>query len=272
MIAAKTWRELRGMALVYFLILELLLYPAIRLFPALYEDMQRRPSALMKQLPQFMNRWFDGITDPDQNLAYLNYIALQQFFKGINIAGIAAAVLFTTGLIARERETLTLEFLMARPVARWRILAGKATIAALCIAVPIFLSSWSAIWISHGIGETLPFDRLTMASVHAAAFVVMLAMLTLLFSVLCRTQVHVAFWSGGIIVTQVALYFVQEIRLVSLFRLADFDVYGPILAGNVTWSQMLLGTGLMPVGTVWPLGCALLLYGIADWRFRRMDL
>src|SRR6185369_2851702 len=102
------------MALVYLFILELLIYPAIRLWPAFHEDMERKPSALLKALPDFMRRWFEG--------DFLSWMALHQFFKGVSIAGIAAAVLFTTGAIARERETLTLEFLMARPVSRSRIL------------------------------------------------------------------------------------------------------------------------------------------------------
>lgn len=272
MIAGKTWRELRGMALVYLLILELLLYPAIRLFPPLYEDMQRKQSALVKALPEFMQRWMQGVANEDQNVAYLNYIALQQFFKGINIAGIAAAVLFTTGLLAREREALTLEFLLARPVSRGRILWQKTWVTALCLVIPVFLSSWSALPMSTGIGESLPLGRVTMASVHASAFVLCLMMLTLVFSAACRTQVHVAFWTGGLIVVQVAIYFVQEIRLGSLFRLADFDVYGPILAGNVTWSQMFWGGGLMPLGTVWLLVAAAVLYAAAHVTFRRMDL
>jgi ABC-type transport system involved in multi-copper enzyme maturation permease subunit len=272
MIAGKTWRELRGMALVYLLILELLLYPAIRLFPPLYEDMLKRPSALVKALPHFMQRWMEGVADPNHNAAYLNYMALQQFFKGINIAGVAAAVLFATGLIAREREAMTLEFLMARPVSRTRILWSKFWVAALCVMVPVFVSSWSALPLSLGIGERLPFDRTTMAAMHAAAFVLMLMTLTLLFSVWCRSQVHVAFWTGGIIVLQAALYFVQDIRQGSLFRLADFDVYGPILAGHVTSAQVLFGGGRMSVGTVWLLLATALLYAAAHVSFRRMDL
>jgi ABC-type transport system involved in multi-copper enzyme maturation permease subunit len=181
-------------------------------------------------------------------------------------------VLFTTGLIARERETQTLEFLLARPVSRSRILWSKTWVTAACIAVPVFLSSWSTLSMSTLVGETLPFDRVTMCSCHASCFVLVIAALTLLFSVLCRNQVHVAFWTGGVVVVEVALYFVPHIRAISLFRLADFDVYGPIMAGNINWLQMWFGSVLMPVGTVWLLATAAALYAAAWSAFRRLEL
>jgi ABC-2 type transport system permease protein len=262
-IALKTWRELRGMTLVYLLILELLIYPPVRLWPAFQEDMERKPSALLKLLPDFMRRWAES--------DYPSWMGLHQFFKDVCIAGIAAAVLFTTGAIARERETLTLEFLLARPVSRTRILWSKSWVTALCISAPVFLSSWSTLAMSATIGQSLSFEQVTMCSCHATWFVWMLAAVTLLFSVLCRTQVHVAFWTGGLVVIQVAIYFVPQIRAWSMFRLADFDVYGPILHGRVSWAQMCFGGGLMPVGTMWLAAATVALYFAAWSAFRRLE-
>ena len=51
MIANKTWREIRVMALVYLLILELLMGPVILLWPDFYGDLQR--STMLRNKARF---------------------------------------------------------------------------------------------------------------------------------------------------------------------------------------------------------------------------
>ena len=144
-----------------------------------------------------------------------------------------------TALFARERETQTLEFLLARPVSRLRVLVEKSWPTALAVVIPIFLVNWSALFWSRQIGLELPFEAITLASFHAASFVLMFLAFTTWMSVLCRTQAHVAFWVGGITIVQLGIYMTQRLRPFSLFRLSDFECYGPILAGNTPLWQML---------------------------------
>jgi ABC-2 type transport system permease protein len=265
MIARKTWREVRGMTIAYALILELLLVPAILLWP----DLRRAGSALGEIIPaEFLRDIFREVMSPDDDGAYLAYMAVQMFFKGVNIVGVAAAVLMGTGLIARERENQTLEFLLARPVSRSRILWGKFWVVALAVVVPIFLTSWSAIPLSRipSVDHDLPFAAVTIAAFHNACFVVAILALTTLFSVIARSQVHTAFWIGAVIIVQVAIYFVQEIRVVSAFRLSDFDVYGPVMAGNRGFADLFAGM------TLWLLLGTALIYLAADRTFRRISL
>ncbi len=250
MIARKTWREVRGMTIAYTLLLELLLIPAILLWP----DLRRAGAGIGELLPaEFLRNIFRQVMSPDDDGAFLAYMAVQLFFKGVNIVGVAGAVLMGTGLVARERENQTLEFLLARPVSRSRILAAKFGVVAVCLVVP-------------SVDHDLPFDRVTIAAFHNACFVLLVLAGTTLCSVLSRTQVHTAFWIGAVIVAQVAIYFVQEIRQVSLFRLSDFDVYGPVMAGNVGFTRLFLD------GTIWVLAGTLALYLAADRTFRRTPL
>ncbi|MCC6672374.1 MAG: ABC transporter permease [Planctomycetes bacterium] len=263
MIAGKTWRESCWMAVTYTLLLEVLLVPAIVLWPTL------RPEAasLARMIPaDFVKRLVDAITSPDSGAAYRAYMAIQMFFKGVNVVGIACAVLLGTGVVARERENQTLEFLLGRPVSRSRVLWDKYWVLALVVVVPIFLTSWSAVPLSWIIDHSLPFAAVTIAAFHNALFVLTLFTFTVLCSVLFRSQVHVAFAVGTVIVIQVGIFFVQQIRVASLFRFSDFDVYGPVLAGNVGFMQLFLASG------VWLLGATVLLYLAADRAFRRMDL
>lgn len=265
MIAKKTWREIRGMGIAYLLLLEILLVPAILMWPSL----RRAGSALVSLMPaDFLRKMATDAMGPNDETAYRAYMAIQMFFKGVNIMGIAAAVLLGTGIIARERENQTLEFLLARPISRSRILWSKFWVTAVVIVVPIFLTSWTAIPLSRlpGIDVELPFGVVTLCCVHASVFCVGILALTTLISTVARSQVVTAFWIGAIIVTQVALYFIQEIRVISAFRLSDYDIYGTIMAGNLHAGPLLLGT------TLWVALGAALIYAIADRTFRRSGL
>ena len=262
MIARKTLREVRWMLVAYALLLEVLLIPAILLWPSLRQE----AAAIGRIIPiQSFKQMFADISQ-DSDLAYNAYMAVQMFFKGANVVGIACAVLVGTGLIARERENQTLEFLLARPVARSRVLWDKFWVCALGLVVPIYLTSWSSIPLSWLIDENLPFAEITVGATHAAIFIVSFLVLALLCSVLCRTQVHTAFCVGAIIILQVAVYFIQEIRVCSLFMLSDYAIYGPIMAGNLPFAKLFWGT------SVWIALGAAAFYLAADRLFRALNL
>jgi ABC-type transport system involved in multi-copper enzyme maturation permease subunit len=268
-IAAKTFREIRVMALVYLGILVLLSVPVILLWPDLYGDLQR--SALLRNIPiDFVRRITEGVSNRDEQVAYLNWIAAMLFFRSVNLAGIAAAVLFGTALFARERESGTFEFLLARPVSRARILFDKSWPTALCVVVPVFLANWAAILWTWRLGLELPFAEVTLASLHGALFVLAFLAFTTWVSVLCRVQAHVAFWVGGVTILQIGIYMTQRLRRFSLFRLSDYDVYAPILVGNRGPAQM-----FDPVrhdgATAWVVAATVLFYALAFRALQRLE-
>lgn len=269
MIAGKTWREVRTMTAVYLLILELMLVPAILLWPDLYADLQR--SGFLRRVPvTWLRHIGEGIADRDQDLAYLHWLALQLFFKGVNLAGLACAVLLGTSLFAREREASTLEFLLARPVARGKILWQKAWPTALASIVPVFLANWSAIWWSHTIEQPVPFWPLTLCCLHSALFVLFFLAWTTLASVLCRVQAHVAFWVGGLSILQMGVYLIPTLRQTSIFRLSDYDWYAPILVGTRGLQEMFDPFGGPGLST-WLLAGTALAYGLALAALRRLE-
>jgi len=265
-IAGKTWREVRWMALAYLVILELLCVPVLLWWPDIYSDLQK--SSLFRNVGfDFAKRMVAGITDNDEELAYRSWVAVMLFFRSTNLVGIAAAVLLGTGLFAREREAQTFEFLLARPVSRGRMLWAKFWPCALCVTLPIFAVNLSAIYWSRRIDLDLPVEPLLLASLHAACFVLMFLSMTTWVSVLCRVQAHVAAWIGALAVIQIGVYLTQRIRPFSLFRLADFDWYGPLVSGNVRAWQMfdpINGHGY----TTYVLAATVLFYGLA-WRALR---
>lgn len=237
MIAGKTFRELRWMALAYLLILEALCVPVLLWWPDIYADLQR--SSLFRNLPiDFAKRIFEGVSDRDADIAYRNWVAVMLFFRSCNLVGTAAAVLFGTGLFARERENQTFEFLLSRPIARGAILWQKWWPAALCTVLPLFVVNASALYWTRQIGETLPVWELFLATLHAAVFLLFVLTLTSWASLRLSVQAHVAGAVGAFLVLQIGVYLTQRIRPFSLFRLVDFEWYGPVLAGNTPAWQM----------------------------------
>ncbi|MGE3173129.1 MAG: ABC transporter permease subunit [Planctomycetota bacterium] len=270
MIAAKTWRELRLMTLVYVLLLVFLQVPVILLWPELYDDF--RKSTLFSNLPfEFVQRIADGIRDGQEETAYRNWIAVMLFFRSVNLLGIAAGVLMGTALFARERETQTMEFLLTRAVSRSRVLWDKTWPTVLCVVVPIFAVNYCAIFWSRVIENDLPFWPLTLANLHGSLFVLAILMFTIFVSVQCRVQAHVAFWVGGIVILQIGIYLIPRFRPWSLFRLSDFDWYSPILAGNTSLRAM-----FDPIGgaghSLWMLLACVAFYLLAWRALRRLEL
>lgn len=270
MIAKKTFREIWLMALVYALLMEVLQVPIILLWPDLYGDLQK--SALLKNAGfDFLQRIGTGVTDKQEEVAYRNWIAVMLFLRSVNLLGLAASVLMGTALFARERETQTLEFLLARPVSRASILWQKWWPTMLCVVVPIFVVNTTAILWSWRIDLDLPLGPLTLANLHGSLFALAVLALTVYVSIRCRVQAHVAFWVGGIVVLQLGIYLVPRWRAWSLFRLSDFDWYGPILAGNLGLAEMFV-PGLGPAYSLWLL-LAILVFGWLSLRsLQRLEL
>jgi ABC-type transport system involved in multi-copper enzyme maturation permease subunit len=261
-IAGRTWREIRWMALAYLLILELICVPVLLWWPDLYADLQR--STLVRNLPFFARSIGLGISNDDADVAYRSWCTLMLFLRSSNLVGIAAAVLIGTGLFARERENQTFEWLLSRPIGRGSILWQKVWPAALCVVAPLFLVNASAMFWSRLIGEHLPAAELFLATTHAAVFVLTFLLFTTWLSAQMRVQAHVAATVGAVAVLQVGLYLTQRIRPYTLFRLADFDWYGPIMIGNTRAWQMfdpIHGPGY----TTWLLLACVVFYGLA-WR------
>lgn len=263
MIVSKTWREIRFITLLYVLLLQSLLTIAIIQWPSLRDDTEKL-AGLKAILPaDFMRRWVDGMMGKSP---YQAYISIQMFFKGVNVVGISCACLFGTSIIARERENRTLEFLVSRPVSRSRILGTKFAVMATAIVLPIFATSWTAIPLSEMIDEKLEFGRVTIAAAYSSTYCLLFLALATAFSTRLRSQVDVAFVVGAFIIFEVCLYFVPEVRVISLFRLSDYDLYWPILAGNLRVVEHKAMQGL------WILLATAILYAIADRLFQRSEL
>jgi ABC-2 type transport system permease protein len=268
-ISQKTWLEIRGMTLVYFLLLEILLIATLQYWPQIREALEKNTGVFVNLMPgDFLKRIVRGMANKSPDFAYRAYIATEQFFRSVNIIGISAAVLLGTGTIARERENGTLEFLLSRPIKRSAILWSKTWCLMLAVTLPIFLSSATIIPITKMLGfpYQLEWGPIFLASFHGCLFVLVFLLIAIAASTLFRAQVHVAFFVGGLIVTEVGVYFIKGLRQTSVFMLSDFDIYMPILVGNRSALDVFLKWDL------WLILAIVLIYSFTLRRFKKMDL
>ncbi len=261
MIVAKTWRETRLLILIYLVVMHLLMLPPILLWEDLYHDFQT--SSLFVALGKFLPGAVEGLRNPVEQKAFAYFMAIQLFFRAINFCGIAFAVLLGTCLVARERENHTLEFLLARPISRSRILWSKFWVTGLALTIPIFLTSWSTILLSSYMGFSLSFANLSLGAFHSSLFVLGMLALTTLCSVIFRSQMHAAATVGLFVIANLAIYFVQTVRTFSILQLSDFDTYARVMLGNVNLGGLFWEQG------IWLCIAAAALYALADFLFRR---
>lgn len=253
MILRKTWIELRVLALVYCGLLLLDTVITIYQWPEV-----TRP-ALLRFIPtDFIRRWVEGLA------SFRGYIALEVFFKSSTVLGVAAAVLFGVGLVAKERENGTLEFLLTRPHSRSRVLFGKTVVAGLLVCIPLLINALAVAPLGHWlVGETVATKPLLLAAGHAMTFALAVLVVSVLCSVWCQTQAQAAFSVGALVVFQLSIYFVKGIRDFSMFRMVDFDVYGAV------FGETLPARDLIARYTAWLVSAAGLLYATADRLFAR---
>ncbi|MFK7742555.1 MAG: hypothetical protein AB8H80_19745, partial [Planctomycetota bacterium] len=154
------------------------------------------------------------------------------------------------------------------PVSRGSMLWQKFWPAAVIVTVPIFLVNASAIPWSWTLELDLPKWELFLGSVHAASFALAFLLLTMWMSIVLRVQAHVAAVVGAFAIVQIGMYMTQRIRPYSLFRIVDFDWYGPIMTGNTPAWQM-----FDPIHshgfTTYLMAACVVLYGLCYWSLRR---
>ena len=125
----------------YIVILEAALVAAILYWPKFRDNMP----AIAKLVPfESLQRLMDSV----EVAGYWPYLAVQQWFKGCSLFGLAAAAFLTSGVVARDADQKTAEFLLSRPVSRSRILLTRWAAAVVLVVAPVYLTSITAIWIS----------------------------------------------------------------------------------------------------------------------------
>lgn len=253
MLARQFFRENALLALGYLLLLQIAQLPAILFWP----DFRDNIPALTKMVPfAALQRIMDSIAQG----AYWPYFCMQQYFKGCSLFGLAAAAILGSGLVAREPDQGTAEFLLSRPVTRRRILLTRWAVGAAFVTLPILLTSLGGLLLSPLVDETLPLGPVLVAAIYMALFVLMLFTFTVWMSAGFDHQMRAGTILIGFMLLQFAFYLMKTVNHYSLFYPVDVDHLLPIAAGEIPW----LYGGIF-------LGATLLLLVAAVRRFEKRD-
>ena len=214
-------RLLRGTAtyaFAYFVILELMIAAAVLYWPYFEDNIDKLKSlAPIPILKTMIGELEDG--------GVIGYVVGQQFFKGCNTLGTAAAALFAAGAVAGEVHRGTFEIWISRPYSRLRLLSTRYAAGALATIVPVFLSSATIPMLADRVGEELEVMPLMWCSAHQSLLLLAIYSVTFLFSAMGSQPTRIALGVLFFTTFQFALYMVGRVTHWSLFRLSDIDDY-----------------------------------------------
>ena len=214
----RPWRSalLRGSGL--FVVLALALLAAIVYFPTFAENIEHfKKIALIPALKRVVGDIEEG--------GVWAYVAGQQFFKGCNTMGIAAAVLFACGAVAGESHRGTMEIWLGRPVHRTRLLLERWLSGALAVCVPVFASSLlvNPMLTLSDVEARFSTSLLLLSSTHQSLLLLAVYSLTFLYSTVGTQPTRIAFVMLFAAMIEFSMYLVETITNFSLFRLSDID-------------------------------------------------
>ncbi|MEM7306191.1 MAG: ABC transporter permease subunit [Planctomycetota bacterium] len=248
----RSYLSLAAAALAYAVILELLLVAAILFFPNFEENIEAlRMMAGISALKNIMTQIEDG--------GVVAYVVGQQFFKGCNTLGTAAAILFAVGAVAGEVHRGTFELWLARPYTRARLLTERYVAGALAVVVPVFLTSATIPALCDHIGEEVEMAPMMLSSVHQSGFLLAVYSLTFLCSTVGSNPTRIALVFLFSTTFSFATYMIEQVTDYSIFRWTDIDDF----------MEICVNEALLPGKLAVFLGTAALLYVAALVAIRR---
>ncbi len=209
-----------------FVVLEGLLYAAIRWWPAFAENM-----GAMKALASPLPILRDQINLVDK-LGAPAYVAGQHFFKGCNILGSTAAVLFASNAIAGEAHRGTLEVWLARPISRTRLFTERFLLGQLAVGIPVLLSSLTVPALLEMVNTSMAYSDLVRCSLYQWLFLGAIFSVTYCLSSFSSQPLKIAFVMLFLAIAEFAIYMVKTITHFSIYRWADIETFATIIGKN----------------------------------------
>jgi ABC-type transport system involved in multi-copper enzyme maturation permease subunit len=240
----------RGLFLA--LVLELMLVPAVLYWPQFEVNVGKlksmTPLPVLKQLVGSLEA--GGV---------FAYVAGQHFFKGCNVLGAVAAVLFAMGAVAGEAHRGTLEIWLARPVSRARLLSERWLQGALALCLPVIATTLTIPPLLAHIEIEARLAPYLWSALHECLFLTCIYSATFLCSCVGRRPLVIAMGMLFLTILQFAIYLIEHATHWSLIRLADIEVLMRIQAR----------LGLEPRLVAAMLGFTVVCFALSQAAFRR---
>jgi ABC-2 type transport system permease protein len=245
-----------SLAIVILIIFTLAFYPTIR----------DQADQLEKSFSQLSNTTVSLFSDTNQIFSPIGYLSSQLFYLTLPMLLSVLTIGLGSSLIAREEDSGTIELLLARPLARGRLILGKTAAAVIILAAVSTAALISLLVMAKLVHLTVPLPAIAVATLAASAMALMFGAIS--FTVTCLGRTARAASIGIAALAAVAGYIISSLSsAVDWLRwpsvISPFHYYHPaeILGGNYHWPELL---GL--------LGASLILGLVSWWAFRRRDL
>lgn len=251
---AKEIREERVKLVVFTLLMSGIAIAQVLFWPTI----NRMLPALVDKIPQVLRGFVDSFIA--EGFSY--FLITQQFIKNIGMFGGFFAVLIAASAIAREMESGTMEFLLAQPISRTRVLTEKYFYNLGFLAIPVLVSTMANFPMALTINESIDPWYLFLSAVYGFLVLAIVYSFTFCIGVFIDNQMHVI--SGGLILVFVMgiLVFFDATKFLSLYAWLDRDYLSPVLTTGSIPGHMI--AVFIVINAI--------LYGIALYRFRKISV
>ena len=253
MLIRQWWREQRLLTLGYLLLVVFNAAASVLMWPYLRDQIP----AFVKIIPFEPLQQFVQAMDTD---GFWAYFCVQHLWKGAGFFGIAAAGLMGSGLVAREVDNRTAEFLLSRPVSRSRILWTRVGVSAVLLVAPLFVATLVSYRLAPRVDEVLELGPALAATAHVSLYSLMAFAATVALSARSSHALKPAMVVLGAMLASFAIYLVRGLWDWSLYNLIDLDHLLPLHQGVFPWRPALE-----------MLGATSTFLGVAWWSFERRD-
>lgn len=166
------------------------------------------------------------------------YFAYNWFDKNLEQFLGILAILLAMGAIAREVEAHTLEFLLARPISRKRLLLEKVLTHLLAILLISVVTSIILGLTGIALDYPVDFTRLLISNFITFGKIFVVYSLTLLVSLFLDDQVKTGIFSFLIIILIVTTSFIDFLRFLNIFAYSAATPY--YVQGLFPWKGFIL--------------------------------
>lgn len=171
--------------------------------------------------------------------------AVAQYIKNVGQFGVVLALLLTMGAVAQEKDKGTAAMMLVKPLPRRSFILAKFAVLAQMFAVAIGLAglaAWYYTWLLFG-----PVDPIRWLALNGLtlAFVLVQVAVTLLFSVIAKSQAAAGGLAFGVLVVMAIL---SSIPVVGAYLPAQLLGWGAaIMAGHPTtaWPALAVSGGIV---------------------------
>jgi len=193
---------------------------------------------MQKFIPQLVPENMADVFEPSLTAGLADFVgnSLQM--------GSVVAILITIAALAGERESGTLELLLAKPVSRTQIVLSKYFTRISYVIAGNFISALVTWYYAIYLFEPFPLGKLLTSALAISVVVSFVVALTMIFSAWSSSKVSTAFWSAG---AALALSILPTVK-------SPYDLISPFKYGEVARQSLLgeisIGSYLADLGVI----------------------